>query len=696
MPGRDELIQKNIDAARASVNNNVNSAVEQSKTVGETPVGSSHRSLLGGNLDVISALDTIEFAQKGPLGDGALRNSIAYIRYWSRAGSKSTAETSTQTIDATQIDPGSDPQAELQKAVNDIAGPEMENVESVEYSDDFRTAYITNADGSEIRVNSYITDDGKVVQTSIDSSTLVLDEDGNIISGERGTVFAKANEKLSVDQTAQGERQQAIATQTPKTKDAPATGRDELIQRNIANASQKMIEESVIMSRTSGVGQLKPANPNGFVNILGKIGKSILGVSPSKISYAGVAGSAVKGAAKVEKSGTLAKGMWQFLFNPSELEIEAGPEFRVAETWGVSDKANSGQPLNWSHNKNAQLKFNSVLLNGYMFGRKVEELEQGIFELFMSRDGEGQDGPPVLEFVWGKRVFGPCVIKDISVREKMWDEGQVVNAELSFTLEQIPEWTINDGFVDIARPGRIPNIYDAVNGDASETTTPDGSQTNVPPGATNEPAAQPPTGQKPNAQNGLTPTQLYRKCQDAGVFADKFKKLEGKIMAASTGGAEPPLKQRLYQLRGEYIREYTSASRILGSELTSRSTYPNVTPSKLIQAMDTAIASEDAKTGLNALTRNYFNAQSILQNAANSAYNASKAFSQSTVCVAERKKVDAVTDQQEADRVCRNKQAGGQCSWFNLSAGGRIKSCSGVELICGADGYLKNASTYRP
>ena len=148
--------------------------------------------------------------------------------------------------------------------------------------------------------------------------------------------------------------------------------------------------------------------------------------------------------------------MWQFLFNPSELELEAGPEFKSAEVWAVSDKANSGQPLHWSYNKNAQLKFNSIVLNGYMFGKKVDKLQAGLLELFMSRDGEGQDGPAVLEFVWGSRVFGPCVIKNIAIKEKMWDGGRVVNAELSFTLEQVPEWTINDGFVDVARPGRLP------------------------------------------------------------------------------------------------------------------------------------------------------------------------------------------------------------------------------------------------
>jgi hypothetical protein len=157
----------------------------------------------------------------------------------------------------------------------------------------------------------------------------------------------------------------------------------------------------------------------------------------------------------------------------------------------VSDKGNSGQPLHWSHNTNAQLKFNSVLLNGYVFGRKVEALEQGLVELFMARDGQGQHGPYILEFVWGKRVFGPCVIKNVNIKEKMWDEGEVVNAELSFTLEQVPEWTINDGFVDVARPGRL-----AVEGDPTKTST---STTTTPTTTTGQ--------DKPNPGGGGSPGQ---------------------------------------------------------------------------------------------------------------------------------------------------------------------------------------------
>jgi hypothetical protein len=153
--------------------------------------------------------------------------------------------------------------------------------------------------------------------------------------------------------------------------------------------------------------------------------------------------------------------VWMFLFNPEELQLSSGPDYNRAETWGVSDPNNSGQPLSWRANRNRKLSFGKVLLHGYTFGKRVDTLEAGLQQLFMARDGEnGSDGPPVLEFVWGKRVFGPCVIQNIQVREKAWDKGILVNAEVSFELEQVPEWTINDGYVDILRPGRQPLVND--------------------------------------------------------------------------------------------------------------------------------------------------------------------------------------------------------------------------------------------
>jgi hypothetical protein len=179
-------------------------------------------------------------------------------------------------------------------------------------------------------------------------------------------------------------------------------------------------------------GKIVSANPSGTVNTAG-----------------------------VTASPPPADAVWMFLFNPEELQLSSGPDYNRAETWGVSDPKNSGQPLSWRSNRNRKLSFGKVLLHGYTFGKRVDTLEAGLQQLFMARDGEnGSDGPPVLEFVWGKRVFGPCVIQNIQVREKAWDKGILVNAEVSFELEQVPEWTINDGYVDILRPGRQPLVND--------------------------------------------------------------------------------------------------------------------------------------------------------------------------------------------------------------------------------------------
>lgn len=487
MPGREDLIQQNRAATRARVEN----AGEQASVGGEKPTYSSHRSLLGGNLDVASALESIEFSTQGPLGDGALRNSVAYIRYWNRPGSKATAETASQTVDATQLDPALDPQLQTAEQLRNAwyDGGELPDNTVIEYS----TSLSGEADVA----------DWYTVSTGVER-----DEDGNIIKGVSQTVFSPPNK----------DRQTALSKELPTTK----TDTGGVNTGIVANSSQ--VDNGVSSttgSRGAGVGQLKPANPNGFVNTVSRIGRSVLGLPPGQIGYQGAAGSAQGGKAPLAKSGTLSKGMWQFLFNPSELEIEAGPEFKVAETWGVSDKANSGQPLNWSHNKNTQLKFNSVLLNGFVFGRKVEELEQGIFELFLARDGEGQAGPPILEFVWGKRVFGPCVIKEISIKEKMWDEGMVVNAELSFTLEQIPEWTINDGYVDVARPGRIPMVYDATE------SGPVGVGSTVPPGASPDAKSPDQKSQKPQPQSQGVLSE--RVCERAYYYTGLFTQFRTRM-----------------------------------------------------------------------------------------------------------------------------------------------------------------------
>lgn len=221
--------------------------------------------------------------------------------------------------------------------------------------------------------------------------------------------------------------------------------------------------------------------------------------------------------------------VWQFLFNPEELQLSSGPDYNRSDSWGVSDPKNEGQALSWRSNKNRKLTFGRVLLHGYTFGKRVDRLEKGLQDLFMARDGEnGADGPPVLEFVWGDRVFGPCVIQNIQVREKAWDKGILVNAEVSFELEQVPEWTINDGFVDVLRPGRQPLVNDPIAPPAATQDGGDGGGNEPSPGST-------PPGRIPNGVNRNNQSNQAR-CDTLNENIERVKKYINIFERALTPG----------------------------------------------------------------------------------------------------------------------------------------------------------------
>lgn len=233
------------------------------------------------------------------------------------------------------------------------------------------------------------------------------------------------------------------------------------------------------------------------------------------------------------------QGVWRFLFNPEELQLSSGPDYNRSETWGVSDPKNEGQALSWRANKNRKLTFSKVLLHGYSFGKRVDSLEKGLQDLFMARDGEnGADGPPVLEFVWGNRVFGPCVIQNIQVREKAWDKGILVNAEVSFELEQVPEWTINDGFVDVLRPGRQPLVNDPI---APPAVTQDGNGGNEPPPEGTPPGLTPSGGNRNNQSNQARCNTLNENIERIKAYIKKFELL------LTPGGVLSPISLIYYQ-----------------------------------------------------------------------------------------------------------------------------------------------------
>jgi hypothetical protein len=294
----------------------------------------------------------------------------------------------------------------------------------------------------------------------------------------------------------------------------------------------------------------RPAGPS-FLNRLG----SIFSANPGGAAAPPWANPFYTPAAAPAPDGAV----WQFLFNPEELQLSSGPDFNRAETWGVDTAGNSGQPLSWRSNKNRKLTFGKVLLHGYTFGKRVDSLENGLQELFQARDGEnGADGPPVLEFVWGQRVFGPCVIQNIQVREKAWDKGLLVNAEVSFDLEQVPEWTINDGFVDVLRPGRQSTINDpAAVSDRFRV-----------PEITPSPESQQPA----NSPGGGSPlaSQTYdqRKCQRAYFYAGLFKQFETRINEVNIFFGSRDDTRRI---ASEFLIKFQDATQELGTDFAAPS-----------------------------------------------------------------------------------------------------------------------------
>jgi hypothetical protein len=474
MPGRDELIQQNLNRAQQSINSAGGSSSAGSGFSNflngiTQPV--TTKSIFGANYDVAAALESINFI---PYSFGEMRGDVAYIRRWKRAGQPAV----------TRVPPPSgfsNLGSELSRTLNSlIPGVQL---------------------GSGIS------------QLFGGTPTPTTPFNPNIIAAQR----AAAATSIPVNTTAQAQTQTPSITQiTTNTAQAPqgtttgtTTGAPSIFGGLAAAATNQLS------------GLLYSANPGGsLAGWVGPItrafggptiysGKGILGFNNSISAFTSLGGTV----GRIPQSSILQEGIWQFLFNPSELEISAGPEFNKMEAWGVSEKENSGQPLQWSRNKNAEIKFNDILLNGYVFGKKVDDLEQGIFDLFMAREGKaGQHGPDILEFVWGKRTFGPCVIKDISIKEKMWDQGLVVNATVSFTLEQIPEWTINDGFADIARPGREPLQSTPVPQPASTPeATPEAPTTPADTSQKPQPEPQPQPQPQPAAQS-LTPEQIVQKC----------------------------------------------------------------------------------------------------------------------------------------------------------------------------------------
>jgi len=645
------------------------------------------KNLYGANLDVVTSLDLIKFEQ---FGDGSMRNAIAYIVPWERGGTASKTEAKPTT--------GS--------LFRDGALADLAN--SI-WSGDFNT------------------DD---LDLGVDTSGLDLDFTSPIKWDEEGSEWTTTNLDLDLGidysgidykgtnpfeaKVDQGERQKKLGSSIPIG-----------VRQGLLTGAQVL--NSVLSPQGSQTGQFIETG----MNVLGDITDTpsgpvyvgnAAGVISQGLDYATMFGFNIPGRGlttsispdlqsseskwkgKKDEISVISKGVWQFLFNPEELSLSVGPDYKPTETWGVLDDANGGKPLHFTSLKNPELKFNKVLLNGYVFGRQVENLEQGLMELFMKNPaGNNPHGPQVLEFVWGQKTFGPCVIKNIQIKEKMWDNGLLVNAEVSFTLVKVPEWTINDGQVSVYDPSALPTtIGVGTTGPVDTGTT--SSETNA-----NEPSSEEsnPTSSD-NNQGELTQLtaeekSLYKKCQSAQNDAEKFAKISEKIKPSGYIFSEnlTASKSDIRSAMNKHIKLYNSMKSKWGREFTGKITNPLAEPSALKRSVEIGLSAfKDLPD--NRKSAEVSSIRLFVSNAADSGRNAMLAISKSARCKNVRAKADKITAQQkeqfkqqkerqEKQKRCNALRAGSPCS----PLGSLSQTCGGTRIICGRNGFWQNSANYQ-
>ncbi len=396
------------------------------------------KNMFGGNLDVAATLEKIDF---DPYVDGSLRGCIAYIVPWTRTG----VPTKTESLPSAQNAP-------VDSTVPTLLSNFWDNPDAYKDLPDWSIdpSLLEDTSFTDNIVPTWEPDESIWKAASISPSFLPPEDFKGKLSTEFYNSYGvDASNNVDITPSNAQQNQDNLKKDTSVGLRQTALQTGNLLNKTLLDGSpwSSLVDTGLNLAAgatNTPTGPVFAGNPDGILANLFNVARILGNSSSVPKDLSSKASKSTNLFSAAEKNSVA----WQFLFNPSQLNLSVGPNFKKSETWGVSDEANSGTPLHWTSNKNAELKFSKVLLNGYVFGKRVEGLEQGLIELFMkSPTNDAKHGPRVLEFVWGKKSFGPCVIKDITISEKMWDGGLLVNAEANFTLERVPEWTINDGYV---------------------------------------------------------------------------------------------------------------------------------------------------------------------------------------------------------------------------------------------------------
>lgn len=134
--------------------------------------------------------------------------------------------------------------------------------------------------------------------------------------------------------------------------------------------------------------------------------------------------------------------LWQFLYNPVQLEYSREARYAEVPTQGVRVPQQQFQ-----HSTGKTLNLSGLVLDAWWMGKSVQPLVDGLDTLIEASIEEQQYSPPVLSFVMGSRtVLAPCVLQRVTVKENGWlAGGQVARASVDLVLLEVPSEDIDRG-----------------------------------------------------------------------------------------------------------------------------------------------------------------------------------------------------------------------------------------------------------
>lgn len=127
------------------------------------------------------------------------------------------------------------------------------------------------------------------------------------------------------------------------------------------------------------------------------------------------------------------RAVYQFLFNPEEKRFSRRANYNSGVT-----ALSSTPSQQYEHTTGLTLQLSNLLLQSFAERKTCKLLLQRLQSLMVADPANGRYSPTTVFFTWGNDKFGPAVITSLDWSETAWLDGQVAEARVNLTLQEVP------------------------------------------------------------------------------------------------------------------------------------------------------------------------------------------------------------------------------------------------------------------